>query len=273
MINYRISLTASLTLLLLLAACSSQSTEPQPPPTLTTIGARSTAEGLQLIFGVAGSNADGTAPELTAAPLPMGAVFADNLDGTGVFDWTPTLSQAGTYPVMFRAAHGSLADSELVLINVTDAGGGPAPRDTVWISTDTVSAGDTAVVQLNLSNPDTAVASLNIWLKSSSSDVRYDTTAPLLPRFPTGMTWSSQRQDSINAMSVLMVDFTIPIAVIAPGSGPLMEIRFVVSPTATPGTYTVDTTSLVLPKAVDISYPSGLSVPDVGFVPGQIVVQ
>jgi hypothetical protein len=87
------------------------------------------------------------------------------------------------------------------------------------------------------------------------------------------MTWTSQRQDTINAMSVIIVDFNAPLAVIAPGSGPLMEIRYVVSPAAVPGTYTLDTTSLVLPKPVDIAYPSGLSVPEVGFVPGQIVVQ
>jgi hypothetical protein len=152
-------------------------------------------------------------------------------------------------------------------------GGGPAPRDTVWISSDTVSAGDTAVVQLNLITPDSAVASLNIWLQSPSDDVRYDTAAPLLPAFPVSMTWSSQRVDSIRAMSVLMVDFTVPIAVIAPGRSALMELRYVVSPTAAPGTYSLDTTSLILPNPVDISYPSGLTVPEVGFVPGTIVVQ
>jgi hypothetical protein len=125
-------------------------------------------------------------------------------------------------------------------------------RDTVWISSDTVSAGDTAVVHLNLTNPDSAVASLNIWLQSSSSAVLFDTTASVAPRFPAGMTWTSQRQDTINAMSVIIVDFNAPLAVIAPGSGPLMEIRYVVSPAAVPGTYTLDTTSLVLPKPVDI---------------------
>jgi len=273
MTGYTFRMTAVLSLLVLCAACSSKSTEPDTPPTLNTIGGKSTAEGALLSFTVTGTNADGTASQLTAAPLPTGAVFTDNLNGTGAFTWTPTLTQAGTYPVMFRALDGFLVDSELVLINVTNSGGGPPPRDTVWISSDTVSAGDTALVQLHLTNPDSAVASLNIWLRSSSSDVRYDTTASLPPRFPVGMTWSSQRQDSIDAMSVILVDFNAPISVIAPGSGPLMEIRYVVSPTAAPGTYTLDTTSLVLPKPVDISYPSGLSVPEVGFVPGEIVVQ
>jgi hypothetical protein len=147
------------------------------------------------------------------------------------------------------------------------------PIDSIFITSDTVFAGDTAEVMMVLSNPDSAVAGLNIWLESVPG-ILYDTTEALLPRFPTtGMTWSTQRHDSIAVMALLMVDFTIPLDYVAPGNGPLFKIRFAVSPTQAPGTYAIDTTSVFLPRGVDISYRSGQAVPTVGFVPGQIVVQ
>jgi len=40
-----------------------------------------------------------------------------------------------------------------------------------------------------------------------------------------------------------------------------------------PGVYVIDTTGVVVPRGLDLSYRSGLGVPRVGFVPGQIVVQ
>jgi hypothetical protein len=259
-------------LLLTLAACTSKSTDPAPPLVLSPIGGKSVVEGELLHFGVSAQGGSGSWPSLSTSPLPSGADFTDNLDGTGTFDWTPASSQVGNYSVVFRAETGGLADSEVVLIQVTDQPPAP-PVDTVYLTSDTVSAGDTAVIDLILSNPDSAVAGLNIWLEASAG-LRYDTAEALLPRFPvTGMSWSSQRHDSINVMSLLMVDFNLPLDFVSPGSGPLFRLRFSVSPTQPPGTYLVDTTGIVLPRGVDIAYRSGLSVPRVGFVPGQIVVQ
>jgi hypothetical protein len=147
------------------------------------------------------------------------------------------------------------------------------PTDSVFITADTVAAGDTAVVQLVLVNPDSAVAALNIWLRTVPG-ILYDTGAPLLPRFPaTGLDWSTARHDSIQAMSLLIVDFTPPLDYIASGSGPVFQLRFRVSPSQAPGTYSIDTTNAVVPRGLDMSYRSGASVPSVGFVAGKIVVQ
>lgn len=148
-----------------------------------------------------------------------------------------------------------------------------APRDSVIITGDTVSAGDTAEVEFVLSNPDSAVAGINIWLESAPG-ILYDTAEALWPRFPVGgMTWTSQRHDSIQAVSLLMVDFIRPLDYVSPGRGPLFKVRFVVSATQAPGTYALDTTKVILPRGVDISYRSGTLVPAVGFLAGQIVVQ
>ncbi|MEW5795918.1 MAG: Ig-like domain-containing protein [Candidatus Zixiibacteriota bacterium] len=91
-------------------------------PVLAAIGARSTTENVNLNFGVSAADADGTTPVLTASPLPTGATFVNNGNGTGTFNWTPGFAQQGVYPVTFVASDGSLADSELVQITVIDAG-------------------------------------------------------------------------------------------------------------------------------------------------------
>ncbi|MCH7948697.1 MAG: putative Ig domain-containing protein, partial [candidate division Zixibacteria bacterium] len=91
-------------------------------PILAAIGAQSTTENVLLSFGVSATDIEST-PVLTTSTLPTGAVFIDNGNGTGSFDWTPDLTQAGTYNVTFYATDDSSAvDSEVVTITVTDGG-------------------------------------------------------------------------------------------------------------------------------------------------------
>jgi len=148
------------------------------------------------------------------------------------------------------------------------------PKDSIWVGADTVLAGDTAEVLLYLGNPDSAVASVNVWLKPEVTSIHYDTAESVTPRFPlTGMTWNTGRHDAENIVSVLIVDFT-GSTVIPPGSGPLMRFRFAVDPGTPPGAYAINAEATAgVPYAVAISYPSGLSVPPVLFIPGTIVVQ
>jgi phage I-like protein len=95
-------------------------------PVLTSIGPRSTTENVLLLFSVSATDADATTPTLTTSALPSGAVFTDNGNGTGSFSWTPGFTQAGSYPVVFRATDASLAvDSESVTITVNEAGANP----------------------------------------------------------------------------------------------------------------------------------------------------
>lgn len=257
---------------LVVAACSSTPSDPPVPPVLSPIGAKSVMQGDLLAFGVAAQGDNGAWPALSTSALPSGADFTDNLDGTGSFDWIPSLSQSGNFTVVFRAQSDGLYDSELVQILVTTLPPAP-PKDTVFITSDTVLAGEIAEVELVLSNPDSAVAGLNIWLESTGG-ILYDTAEALLPRFPvTGMSWISNRYDSISVMSLLMVDFNPPLDYVSPGSGPLFRLHFTVPLSTPPGVYLLDTTSQVVPNGLDMSYRSGLSVPRVGFVPGQIVVQ
>jgi hypothetical protein len=145
--------------------------------------------------------------------------------------------------------------------------------DTVWLSADTALAGDTAEVTLYLSNPDSAVAGLNHWIRSASPQITFDTVFLTSPRFPvSGMEWAVARHDSINAIAILIVDFQGSVF-IPPGRGPLMRLRYTVAPGQGPGSFTLDTTSAVVARPIDISYRSGRSAPDVVFLPGRVVVQ
>lgn len=95
------------------------SAEDQPqPPVLQFIADQTRGEGRQLSFIVEATDPDGTIPSLTAAPLPVGATFTDRADGTGVFDWTPAIGQAGTYQVTFTASDGVLTDAQAVRLTI-----------------------------------------------------------------------------------------------------------------------------------------------------------
>jgi len=91
-------------------------------PVLASIGAKSTSEGILLTFGVSAVDADGTFPLLSTTALPSGAVFTDNGDGSGSFEWTPDFTQSGLYSVTFIAADSLAADSETIGITVGETG-------------------------------------------------------------------------------------------------------------------------------------------------------
>ncbi|MDF1544856.1 MAG: Ig-like domain-containing protein [bacterium] len=91
-------------------------------PVLASIGSQTTAENSLLSFGVTATDADGTVPSLSTSPLPTGALFVDNGDGSGNFDWTPSFVQSGSYNATFYAYDGIDLDSEIVTITVTESG-------------------------------------------------------------------------------------------------------------------------------------------------------
>ena len=100
------------------------------PPVLQFIPNHVTVENQQVSFIVQATDPDGTIPTLSASPLPAGATFTDNGDGTATFDWTPSIGQAGTYQVTFKASDGVQETSQPSTITVnsvddTDGDGMP----------------------------------------------------------------------------------------------------------------------------------------------------
>ena len=88
-------------------------------PVLQYIPDRTVYVGNQISFIVEASDPDGTIPGLSAAPLPVGAGFIDRGNGVGIFDWTPSQNQAGTYPITFIATDGALTASRTATITVS----------------------------------------------------------------------------------------------------------------------------------------------------------
>ena len=89
-------------------------------PVLAVIPNQTGFVGQLLSFVVTATDPDGPVPSLSAAPLPVGASFVDNSDGTGTFSWTPGVGQDGISLIAFIASDGSLTDEQLVSLNISD---------------------------------------------------------------------------------------------------------------------------------------------------------
>ena len=91
-------------------------------PTLGSIGSQTVVETSALSFTVSGSDVDGDSLIYSATGLPEGA----SLDtATGVFSWTPSVGQAGTYTMSFTVTDGYLNDSETATITVASLNNAP----------------------------------------------------------------------------------------------------------------------------------------------------
>ncbi len=109
-------------------------TETNQLPVLAAIDPKSTTENIPLTFVVNATDPDGTTPILSTDSLPAGAVFTDSLNGSGLFEWTPSYIQAGSYNVTFYAAdavYPTDVDSEVVVITVDEAGNQPPVLDSI----------------------------------------------------------------------------------------------------------------------------------------------
>jgi len=90
-------------------------------PNISPVADQSVVVGSNLSFDVTALDPDGTTPVLYAENLPGGAGFVDHGDGTGTFDWTPSLSDIGVYNVRFIASDGSLDDTVYTTLTVLDS--------------------------------------------------------------------------------------------------------------------------------------------------------
>ena len=148
---------------------------PNQPPVLEPIGPRTVSEGQQLLISLTATDADGPAPlVLSAAGLPVGAVFSDLGGGSGRFSWTPaTGAAAGSpYTVIFKATDNGgsgLSDSESVAITVSPGGGsGPITLVSGESQTGTVAQDEWRYYQIDTTSADNE---LKLELTNLSNDV------------------------------------------------------------------------------------------------------
>ena len=95
------------------------------PPAIQFISDQTTQEGEQVGFLVRASDLNGDTVNVTIKSLPLGAEFSYTPEqplGKGIFNWTPTIGQAGNYPVTFIANDGSQTTEFTMNIVVNVAG-------------------------------------------------------------------------------------------------------------------------------------------------------
>jgi len=90
-------------------------------PLLDPIGDQQVAVGATLTVQLSATDPDGYPLTFTATPLPAHASLNAT---TGLFTFTPTLEQAGTFPITFQVSDGELSASRTIMMTVV---GGPLP--------------------------------------------------------------------------------------------------------------------------------------------------
>ncbi|OHB58275.1 MAG: hypothetical protein A2Y07_04045 [Planctomycetes bacterium GWF2_50_10] len=85
-------------------------------PVMSAIATQNATSGSMLSFNVVASDPDGDALSYSATGLPSGASFTGS-----TFSWIPTVTQAGSYDVLFTVSDGQLQVSRTVTI-VVDGG-------------------------------------------------------------------------------------------------------------------------------------------------------
>jgi len=115
-----------------------------------------------LTFDISALDPDSTGPSVLAQNLPVGASFSPLGGGRGRFTWSPGFNQAGSHQVRFIAQDGtSRADSELVIITVTEFGNHP-PVLTVTILDTLVLVNRTLTLEFSAQDLDLSTPVLNV---------------------------------------------------------------------------------------------------------------
>ncbi|HIH87024.1 MAG TPA: hypothetical protein HA304_03880, partial [Methanosarcinales archaeon] len=87
-------------------------------PVLDPVGDKTINETETVMIDLNAADPDGDSRTYSASSLPAGAVFDLN---TQTFSWTPSPTQAGTYPdIHFEVSDGTLTDSENITITVNN---------------------------------------------------------------------------------------------------------------------------------------------------------
>lgn len=111
------------------------------PPVIDPIGDQSAAIFSQIEFSVTASDPDGPAPlslsiSSSTPSLPVGAVFTDNGNGTGDFDWTPQIGEDAVYTVTFAATENGgqtvQQDMSITVTNSSPVMGGLSSRTVLF---------------------------------------------------------------------------------------------------------------------------------------------
>jgi hypothetical protein len=194
-------------------------------PVVTAPALVAGSEGANLTFTVTAADADADAiASLSASGLPTGASFASNGTYTsGTFSWTPDLTQAGDYDVVFTATSGLLTGAATTHIHVENT----TELSIAAINDVTLAEGSSVTVDVNVTGPDSGTIELTPSLPafaglnaptSSTGTGTLATTITISP--PTGTTGTFQASVTATAGGQTDTeDFTITVTPVGGGGG------------------------------------------------------
>ncbi len=148
--SYTVTFTASDSVLSASAPVTITVSGVNRAPVLSPIGSKAVAEAVPLQFSLSGSDPDSDSLSYSATGIPTGASLDSS---TGAFTWTPNLTQANTYSVVFSVSDGSASASETVQITVTDVPVNHAPT-LATISNVVVAEGANLEIAIVANDPD-----------------------------------------------------------------------------------------------------------------------
>ena len=154
------------------------------PPILTPIGPQTAVEGVTLETAISATDPDGTIPllELTE-PWPTNSDFTVYGDGTGLFTFTPDISQVGDITVFFNASDDSITVFEEVVISVLGPNQPPAINS---ISNKTVIEGGTLQFNIIATDPNTEGEATATYLVRMLRDIPGLTVTRIASGLPMG---------------------------------------------------------------------------------------
>ena len=88
------------------------------PPVFGPLSDQILSAGHAFSMVVSATDPDGTTPVITSGALPTGAVLGASANGRATLTWTPSLTQAGNYPVTLIASEGSVFTSKTITLTV-----------------------------------------------------------------------------------------------------------------------------------------------------------
>ncbi len=88
------------------------------PPVFEPLTDQILTAGQPFSLLVTATDPDGTTPVITSGPLPAGAIMSASSGGKATLSWTPSLGQAGSFPVSFIATEGALSTPKTITLTV-----------------------------------------------------------------------------------------------------------------------------------------------------------
>jgi hypothetical protein len=159
--------------------------EADAAPVLAPIGPRTVEELSKLIFTASATDADradGVADVLTYSLV--GAPAGAGIDpATGIFSWTPTEEQDGSFTFTVRVTDGTLSDHEQVTITVKEIN--TAPVLTLAAAPALVNEGVAFTLQATATDADVPANPLTFSLASAPAEATIDETSGLISWTPT----------------------------------------------------------------------------------------